>query len=302
MGREAKKPEPGVSVEIEPGIRRIVAPNPGPMTHWGTNTYLIGHDPILVIDPGPASDAHLSAVLAALGSAKVKGIAVTHAHLDHSAMAQALAHQTGAPILGFGPPEAGRSALMERFAKDGGIGGGEGRDAALHPDILLADGDRVADTDLRALHTPGHFGGHLSFQIDDIVLTGDVVMGWSTTLISPPDGDVRDFLNSAWRLASLGARRLLPGHGQPVEDPGDRLIWLIKHRLARETQVLEALGRAPGTAKDVARLIYADLPEGLLPAATRNTLAHLLDLWDREHIAPGDGPLDHAVWAFLPKS
>ena len=169
-------------------LRVITADNPSPLTGPGTNTFLLGRASIAVIDPGPDLPAHRAAILAAAGPGRISHILVTHAHLDHSGGARALAQATGAPILGFGPPEAGRSALMQRLARDGGLEGGEGLDHGFNPDIRLTDGQSV-ETDewvLTALHTPGHFAGHLSFQWGNQILCGDVVMGWATTVISPP--------------------------------------------------------------------------------------------------------------------
>lgn len=299
MKGEAEKPTTGTVVDLDGGVRRILAPNPGAMTHWGTNTYLLGTDPVVVVDPGPDSAAHKSAILAAVGTAQVLGVAVTHAHLDHSALAPALARDFGAPVMGFGAPDAGRSDRMQRLSETVDLGGGEGVDHGFDPDMTLADGDvlSVGRARVTALHTPGHFAGHLSFCLNDVVLTGDVVMGWSTTLISPPDGDLRAFLQSAGRLRALGARRFLPGHGGPVDHPTGRLDWLIAHRFERARQVLGALDKGAARPAEVAGLVYRDLDPVLLPAATRNVLAHLLELWDHSHVRPGDGPLATALWS-----
>lgn len=287
---------------IAADVRRVLAPNPGPMTYWGTNTYLVGKDPVLVIDPGPDDPAHLDAILAACGGASVTGILVTHAHLDHSGLAPALAKQTGAPVFAYGAATEGRSEVMNRFAAAGGIGGGEGVDTGFVPDQGLRDGDtvNVGPYTLTALHTPGHFAGHLAFAFEELMFTGDLVMAWSTTLISPPDGDVRDFLRSAGRIRALRAKRFLPGHGPVVEDPLSRLDILIAHRLQREAEVIGALGQ-PARAEDIAEAIYKGLQPGLLPAATRNTLAHLLDLWDRKLVEPSGGDPVSAQWNRIAK-
>lgn len=300
MKGEAEKPVVGRAEVVAPDVRRILAPNPGPMTYWGTNTYLLGTDPVAVVDPGPDIPAHREAILAALGDARVAGVLVSHAHRDHSALVPALARAVGAPLMGFGPPEAGRSALMTRVAERESLGGGEGVDHTFAPDSVLVDGSSLTlnGMTITALHTPGHFAGHLSFVVGDVVLTGDVVMGWSTTLISPPDGDVRAFLQTAGRLRALGARRFLPGHGPAIDHPSARLDWLIAHRFERERQVCAALeGGAPATAAELAAAIYHDVDAALLPAATRNVLAHLLDLWDRGEVHPGEGPLDATQWS-----
>lgn len=279
-------PTPGVAEELEVGLRRVLAPNPSPMTHWGTNTYLIGTREIAVIDPGPDDPAHLEAILAATRGARLRHILVTHAHRDHSTLAPRLAAATGAPVLGFGPPEAGRSAVMQRLAAEGLSGGGEGVDAGFAPDATLSDGERLAGPNwsLTAHWTPGHFAGHLAFAWEDRVFTGDLVMGWASTLISPPDGDVAAFMTSCASLKALGARVFHAGHGAPIANPADRLDWLIDHRRQREAQILDALGPTPQGIGTLTRRIYTDTPPALLPAAERNVFAHLIDLTERSLI------------------
>jgi glyoxylase-like metal-dependent hydrolase (beta-lactamase superfamily II) len=276
----ADRPEPGHPMQIEPGLRRILARNPSPMTHWGTNTYLLGENDVAVIDPGPDDPDHLAAILEALGGARVSHILVTHAHRDHSPLARRLAAATGAPVMGFGPAAAGRTPVMEDLARQGLIGGGEGVDHGFAPDVALADGTVIegAGWQLTAIWTPGHFAGHLSFDWNGQVFSGDHVMGWASTLISPPDGDVTSFMASCARLRALDPVRFHPGHGAPVDDPLDRLDWLMRHRREREAQILAALGRTPLDLRTLARRIYHDAPSTLLPAAERNVLAHLVDL------------------------
>lgn len=280
----ADRPEPGQPMQIEPGLRRILAPNPSPMTHWGTNTYLLGEDEVAVIDPGPDDADHLAALLEAVRSGRRGGrishILVTHAHRDHSPLARRLAEASGAPVLGFGPATAGRSAVMEGLARQGLVGGGEGVDHGFSPDVELEDGAVVEGTGWRltALWTPGHFAGHLCFEHDGTLFTGDHVMGWASTMISPPDGDVTAFMTSCARLRRMGARRFHPGHGAPVDDPDARLDWLMRHRREREAQILAALGQTPLDLGTLTRRIYHDAPVLLLPAAERNVLAHLVDL------------------------
>lgn len=294
---------PGRPVELGPGVVRVTCDNPSPLTGPGTNTYLLGRGAgRIVVDPGPADPPmgqHLGAVLATAGEAQIAAILVTHAHLDHSAAASALAARTGAPVVGFGPPEAGRSARMARLA--GSVEGGEGLDRSFAPDRTLADGEvlQMADVAIEALHTPGHFGGHLAFRVGDAVLSGDLAMAWATTLVSPPDGDVTDFVSSCERLAALAPTVLHPGHGPPVADPPARLRELVAHRRAREAQIRAALAAGPGTPAALAGRIYDDVAPGLLPAAARNVLAHLVDLVDRRLAAcdgpPGPGATFHAA-------
>lgn len=260
-------------------LRVLTAANPSPLTGPGTNSFLIGRGQIAVIDPGPDLPEHRQAILDAAAGGRISHILVTHAHLDHSAGARALAKATGAPILGFGPPEAGRSAMMRHLAGTGGLAGGEGLDRDFAPDQVLADGARIESDEwaLTALHTPGHFAGHLSFRLGDVILCGDVVMGWSSTLISPPDGDLGDYFRSLSRLEAEDARQLLPAHGAPIDDPAARLAELARHRRERTGQILTALRRAPDDAAGLARRIY-EVPEHLQRAASRNVLAHLLAL------------------------
>ncbi|MFC0200524.1 MBL fold metallo-hydrolase [Paracoccus rhizosphaerae] len=258
---------------------RILADNPSPLTGPGTTTFLIGEDDVAVIDPGPDDPAHLDAVSRA-GRDRISHIFVTHAHRDHSGGAARLSRLTGAPVLAFGGATAGRSPVMTRLAAQGLVGGGEGVDLDFAPDRLLADDQVVATADwsLRAMHTPGHAGGHLCFQWHDTIFCGDLVMGWSSTLISPPDGDLSDYLRSLARLEAAAPARLLPTHGSPIASPLPRLAELARHRRLRTAQVLTALKDQPDSAAGVARRIYK-VRDALLPAAERNVLAHLIALW-----------------------
>jgi len=278
-------PPVGVLEPLEPGLGRIVAPNPSPMTYRGTNTYILGDGPFAVIDPGPLDRAHLAAITA-IG--KISHIVVTHAHLDHSPLARPLAQATNAPVYGFGPATAGRSTVMQGLAAAGLVGGGEGIDSAFAPDHLLPDGAVLsgAGWQISALHTPGHIGNHISLVWGDACFSGDHVMGWASSLVSPPDGDLTDFMASCRRMAAQQWRVFYPGHGAPVSAPNARLDWLISHRTAREASILEALAGHPATASALARAIYTGTPAALLPAAERNVLAHLIDLTGRNLIAP----------------
>ncbi|MCB1340799.1 MAG: MBL fold metallo-hydrolase [Pseudooceanicola sp.] len=282
-------PPVGQAIMLEPGLRRIVAPNPSPMTYRGTNTYLVGTRDLAVIDPGPAIPAHLEAILGALEPGqRISHIVVTHTHVDHSPLAAELARRTGAPIHAFGGPQAGRSAVMAGLAASGLVGGGEGIDLDFRPDVTLADGATI-DGDgwsLDVIHTPGHIGNHIALAWQDLCLTADHVMGWASSLVSPPDGDLTDFMASCRRLRARDWRVFYPGHGAPVEDPAARLDWLIAHRLGREAQILAALDTASGSARTLAERIYTDTPAALLLAAERNVLAHLIDLHGRSMVSP----------------
>lgn len=283
--------------ELEPGLRRITAPNPSPMTLAGTNTYVIGTGRVAVVDPGPADPAHVAAILAGLARGeRVSHILVTHAHLDHSPGARLLAEATGAPVLAFGPPDAGRSAVMAELAARGMAGGGEGVDRAFVPDAILTDEAELSDGDwsLRALHTPGHFCNHLCFAIGDAVLSGDHVMGWASTLISPPDGDLGDYFRALARLDAAGARVLYPGHGEPVTDPAARIAELAAHRHARSAQILQVLAAGPASIEALTGAIYTGTPAALIPAAARNVFAHLVEMSLQNQVA-AEGPLSPAA-------
>lgn len=284
-------PIPGVPVDLAPGLRRILAPNPSPMTFRGTNTYLVGDAELAVIDPGPDHDGHLGAILSAIGGARVGAILVTHAHLDHSPLARRLSQVTNAPVCAFGDATAGRSAMMTRLVEAGLSGGGEGTHHSFAPDVTLADTESLSGDGwtLQALHTPGHFGNHLCFAWQGALFSGDLVMGWASSLVSPPDGDMSDYMAALDRLSQSRWSTFYPGHGAPIMDPADRLSALLAHRRSRESQILDALRLSDGTATDLAGRLYAELPSTLLPAAARNVLAHLLDLHARKRVSlPGD--------------
>ena len=281
--------------ELEPGLRVLLAPNPSPLTYEGTNTYVIGSDRVVVVDPGPDNAEHLSAIIKAIKGAIVEAVLVTHSHLDHSPLAAKLGAQVGAPVVAFGGSVAGQSEHMAALAASGEIGGGEGVETGFKPDGTLAD-QEVLDCggfQISAIHTPGHMSNHLSFSVDDILLTGDHVMGWASSLISPPDGDLTAFMASCRRLQNRADRIYYPGHGAAVTDPSERVEWLIDHRLGREAQILNALSD-PATPPVLTRRVYTDIKPRLFPAAERNVLAHLIDLAQRGTISV-DGP--HSMMA-----
>ena len=285
----------------DPPIRLLRAPNPSPLTGTGTNTWLVGASALAVIDPGPDVPAHLAAILDAVGPGQaISHILVTHAHRDHSALAPRLAEATGAPILAFGTATEGRSPLMVRLAETLPTHG-EGLDFAFTPDLRLADTDIVAGPDwsLTALHTPGHLGGHLCLALGEMLFSGDHVMGWATTIVSPPDGDMGAYMVSLGRLTRQSWRRFLPGHGDPVEGPADRLQELIAHRQQRERQILAALSDGPARIPALTARIYTDIPKHLLPAAERNVLAHLIDLATRNLVSANPGLHPDAEFASL---
>ena len=279
----------GALVTLEPGLRRVLAPNPSPMTFRGTNTYILGEGEVAVIDPGPAMDAHLASILDALEPGeRIGAILLTHSHLDHSPLAGVLAADTGAPVLAAGPSDWGRSPVMEALARSGGLGGGEGVDTGFAPTRTITEGDRLTGRwgEIEVVATPGHMANHLSFGWHGALFSGDMVMGWSTSLVSPPDGDMTAFMASLEVLGQRDDRVYYPGHGDPVTEPRARVAALIAHRKDREAQIRAALGdMEAATAEELARAIYTEVAPALIPAATRNTLAHLIDLMTRNEIA-----------------
>jgi len=282
-------PPAGQAQTLAPGLQRILGPNPSAMTWRGTNTYLLGTRQLAVIDPGPSDPAHLRAILGSLTAGQsISHIFVTHAHLDHAPLAADLARETGAPILAYGDALAGRSAVMQGLAESGLAGGGEGVDHSFRCDIALADGDTVQGDgwEITAHWTPGHFGNHIAFQWGKAVFSGDLVMGWASSLVSPPDGDLTQFMASCAKLRALDPKILHPGHGAPVTRPTQRIDWLITHRQAREAAILAALAQGPATAEALARSIYTETPPALLPAAARNVFAHLVDLTGKNRVKP----------------
>ena len=280
-------PPVGEAIDLSGDIRRIIAPNPSPMTYRGTNTYLVGTRGLAVIDPGPDSPAHLEAILGAVAPGQqITHIIVTHTHLDHSPLARPLADATGAPVLAFGTARAGRSAVMAQLAASGLAGGGEGIDDGFEPDITVADGEMITGDGwtLEVIHTPGHLGNHIALAMNTVCFTADHVMGWASSLVSPPDGDLTDFMASCARLQQRSWSVFHPGHGAPIHTPAERLDWLITHRRAREAAILEHLNAGPATARTLAEQIYTETPPALLGAAERNVFAHLIDLLGKSQV------------------
>jgi len=275
-----------------PRLRLLRAPNPSPLTHTGTNSYILGSGRVAIIDPGPDDAAHLAALLGTLERGEeVSHIIVTHPHRDHSALAARLAGHTGAPLLAFGTATEGRSPVMQRLVAAGlSAADGDGLDRDFVPDIRLADGETVSggDWSLEVLHTPGHLGTHICLATDGMLFSGDHVMGWSTSVVSPPDGDMGAYMASLGQLAARNWTRFLPGHGDAIEDPAQRLHELIAHRRQREAQILESLAEGPQDAARIAARLYPGLTERLRPAARRNVLAHLIDLFEKSRVISPD--------------
>ena len=259
---------------VSPGIRRVVAENPGPFTFTGTGTYIVGHGEVAVIDPGPALDAHLAAILKAVEHERVTAIVITHDHSDHSPLAARLSKLTGAPVYG-----------CARKTKPGAVpasGGEEGDDEAFRPDIDFCGGGvvKARGWTLEAIPTAGHTSNHLCFAFpeENALFTGDHVMGWSTSVVIPPDGDMASYMASLERVKARGFKTLWPTHGPPVTEPEPFLAAYIAHRLEREAQVLEAVRAGVGTIPAIVERLYVGLDARLKPAAAQSVLSHLVKL------------------------
>ncbi|MGB0498318.1 MAG: MBL fold metallo-hydrolase [Rubricella sp.] len=294
--RRDHAPTPGRVERFGEDLRVVTAPNASPMTFTGTRSFILGRGGVAVVDPGPALEGHLMSLEAALEPGEwIEAILVTHAHVDHTPAARVLAHRHGAPVLAFGDARAGMSPVMERIDARA-LGGGEGVDTRFRPDRRLIDGERVAGRGgwaLRAIHTPGHMGNHLCFHWEErgLVFSGDHVMGWATTLVSPPDGDLTAFMDSLDRIEARAAGSVLhPGHGAPVDDPVPLIRYIREHRRLRENQIVDALGQGAATPLELTAALYRDVPATLHPAASRNVLAHLVDLTERGLVQPDDAP------------
>lgn len=295
-------PKYGQAQAVAPQLTRLVAPNPSPMTHWGTNTFVLGGRDVVVIDPGPESDAHLSALIAAIGGRRVSHILVTHSHLDHSPLARRLRQVTDAPVCAFGPSDAGRTDQMNALAHAGLMGGGEGVHLCFTPDICLYDGEILVTGvgPITVLHTPGHFGNHMCFQWGEVLFSGDHVLAWASTFISPPDGDLGQFLWSCERLMSNTARCFFPAHGPAITEPKARLAWLVAHRQDRSAAILTELDQRAASAEELTANIYAQIPKAMWPAAKRNVLAHLVHLSQIGAVQPQGSMHADAVFTRCP--
>ena len=272
-----------------PLVRRLLAPNPSPFTYTGTQTYLVGEGEVAVIDPGPDLPAHLDALAAALAGERVAAILCTHTHRDHSPASRPLQAATGAPIIGCAP----------LTLEDDGPRADDSFDADYRPDRILADGERLtgAGWTLEAVATPGHTSNHLCFALPEAgaLFSGDHVMGWSTTVVAPPDGDMAAYMASLARLRARGDGIYYPAHGPAVTDPKAHLDRLIAHRRDRERQILAHLEAGQGRIPAMVADMYRDIDPRLHPAAGRSVLAHLLD-FEARGLARRDGD----VWSVVP--
>jgi glyoxylase-like metal-dependent hydrolase (beta-lactamase superfamily II) len=272
--------------QVTPLVRRVIAENPNPFTFRGTGTYIVGHGEVAVIDPGPLDDAHVAALLKALDGERVSHILVTHTHMDHSPAAEPFKRATGAETFGFGPHVPGRCWQ--------GVDGLETRgDQDFRPDHAVADGDVIEGPGwtFEAVHTPGHIHNHLcfAFREENTLFSGDHVMGWSTTVVSPPDGDMSDYMASLDKVLARTETTYWPTHGPAITEPERHVRALKAHREGREQAILDALASGVDDVGHIVKLNYAKVPEHLHPAAARTTLSHLVRLIEMGRVT-SDGP------------
>ena len=279
--------EYGVCDQVSPLIRRVVANNPGPFTYLGTGTYIIGRGEVAVVDPGPDLPEHLDAILAATAGETITHILITHHHADHSPLAGPLQEKTGATIYGCAVevPKAKDSVITEA-----------GADYGFKPDVSLCGGGQILSGPgwtVEAIATPGHTSNHICFALkeENALLSGDHIMGWSTTVVSPPDGDMTDYMNSLDLIKAREFTTLWPTHGPPVTEVTPFIEAYIAHRKDREAQVLAALRSGQTRIKAMVPVLYAAVDARLHPAAARSVLGHMIDLVNRG-VVIADGPPD----------
>jgi glyoxylase-like metal-dependent hydrolase (beta-lactamase superfamily II) len=256
--------------ELEPGIARVLAHNPSAFTYYGTQTYLAGTNELAVIDPGPDLPEHLNALEKAIAGRKVAAIMCTHTHRDHSPAARPLADRTNAPIIGCAPLALETVGPRADASFDGDYG----------PDRVLSDRESIEidGESITAVTTPGHTSNHLCFAFRGALFSGDHVMGWSTTVVVPPDGDMAEYITSLDKLRRRDDRIYYPAHGPPVENPQQYVRHLVGHRMQREKQILKLVSERPRPIPDIVANAYPGLDPRLVIAAGGSVLAHLLDL------------------------
>ena len=290
------------AVELQDGLMRLIAPNPSPMTSTGTNTYILGRKELLIIDPGPNSEAHLRNIMEVIPKyTKVTHILITHSHLDHSGLAPKLSKILNAPTLAFGTALDGLSNDMKSICKMGLTSENFGIDTEFVPDHFLEDKEKISslEWEVVAHHTPGHLSNHICYQYLDKLFTGDHIMEWSTSVISPPEGDVSQFINSCEKIYNLHCEKFYPGHGIPVENPSERIAELIEHRKKREIEILNFLKNRDATISQITKNIYFNIDQNLLSVASRNVKAHLVDLIIKKQVTVDDISSDTAMYSLL---
>ena len=289
-------------VQVSPLVQRVIAQNPSKFRYHGTGTYLLGTDDVVVIDPGPQLDSHRLALTAALSGRNVVGIVVTHCHSDHSPLTQWLHEETGAPRFAIGPhrvfdgfvEEDDHDESEEDPAEEKDDTERETIDLAFSPDIAVVDNERFFSTpefSLTAVATPGHTSNHLAIAMDTerALFTGDHVMGWSTTIVSPPDGDMRQYFESMNKVIARDDNVLWPTHGGPVTEPHEFLVAYLEHRMERERQIVAQISSGNVTIPGIVKVLYAQVDKKLHRPARRSVWSHLRKLVDDGIIATVDG-------------
>lgn len=290
--------------QVSPLIQRVIADNPGPFTFTGTGTYIVGRDmpgaSVAVIDPGPEDEAHLHALLRAVKGRTVSHILVTHTHRDHAPLSRALAEAVGgAPILAAAPhgPTLHASDQMDQASMD------EDDDADFKADVILSDGDRIGGDGwtIEAMATPGHASNHMAFILreENALFSGDHVMGWSTTVVAPPDGDMTAYMASLDRVLARGFSTIWPTHGPAITQVAPFLKAYRHHRLEREAQIMARLAAGDETIAQMVPTLYAAVNQRLWPAASLSVLAHLIALVDRGVVAASPQPVLEARYRIL---
>jgi glyoxylase-like metal-dependent hydrolase (beta-lactamase superfamily II) len=271
------------STRVSPLIHRVLADNPGPFTFKGTGVYVVGDNDVAVIDPGPLMPAHVDALKRALDGKRVSHILITHTHTDHSPAAQPLKEWSGAKTYAFGPHGSG---------KDDGVKVEEGGDMAFRPDVRVKDGEIIEGEgfSFECVFTPGHTSNHMCFALreEKALFTGDHVMGWSTTVVTPPDGDMAQYMASLRKLLVRDDTVLYPTHGGPVTNSKPFIQAYIDHRLEREAQVIACLRDGIDTIPAMVARMYVDVDKRLHPAAARSVLAHLIQLEQEGRVVKDD--------------
>lgn len=289
------EPHHGVAVDVANNVQRITAPNSGPLTFQGTNSYIVGDRSVAVIDPGPDIDSHYRALTTALEGREVTHIFVSHTHKDHSPLAKRLASDTGAIVVAEGPHRAARDLFVGEVNPLA-----ESSDMEFAPDVVASDGT-VVDGDgwsLRTVLTPGHTANHAAFALEGeaILFSADHVMAWATSIVAPPDGAMSDYMASLDKLLEREDRRYLPGHGGPVDQPAQFVRALRTHRRMREAAVLERLRKGDNRIEDMVKIIYRDTDPRLHRAAALSLLAHLEDLVERGEVETDGAPAVGSIY------
>jgi len=282
--------QPGVVDEVRPGVRRVLCNNPSPFTFTGTVSYIVGQGRVAIIDPGPDNEAHASALLDAVKGETVTHIFVTHTHRDHSPNTARIKAATGAVVYAEGPHRASRPYYeSEKISTESGA------DRDFRPDVQVRDGETISGDGwaLEAVATPGHTANHMAFAwpARKIMFIGDHVMGWSTSIVAPPDGSMIDYMASLEKLTQRGEDLYFSGHGPEISDAPRYVRFLIRHRKAREASILHRLAKGEADIPTLVRAIYIGIDPRLTAAAGYSVLAHLEDLVGRGIVATDGDPV-----------